>query len=227
MVYRYLNEQFALQALQTNELKVGRLGELNDPADCLPTLSGAPAQPNDEASEAFEKRYFSEIYNDIGIICFSSVVSDPVIWSHYADAHRGMALGFDFHESGAKLFGVTYDERRVSLDYEETEKIRNENDAETKYFASVITTGFTRKALSWEYEREYRLFMNLHHCRMKGPHYFIAGMRPDRVVLGLKSRITEADVFRSINHPGLKNGVTRAKMDREKHSLVVDFNARQ
>src|SRR5580692_11461069 len=132
IVYRYLNEQFALQALQTRQLKVGRLGELNDPADCQPTLSGAPAQPNDEAREAFEKRYLSEIYNDIGVVCFSSVVSDPVVWSHYADAHHGMAIGYDFHESGAKLFKVVYDERRVSLNYEETEAIRNEANAEAK-----------------------------------------------------------------------------------------------
>jgi hypothetical protein len=44
MVYRYLNEQYGLEALQNREVKVGRLLELNDPADCRPILTGARKQ---------------------------------------------------------------------------------------------------------------------------------------------------------------------------------------
>jgi hypothetical protein len=77
ILYRYLNEEFALQALQSRELKVGRLGELDDPADCHPILVGGPAQTDKKAYEEFEKNYFSEIFNNIGLLSFSSVVTDP------------------------------------------------------------------------------------------------------------------------------------------------------
>jgi len=57
MLYRYLSEEFALQVLQTREWKVGRLLELNDPADCQPTLIGAPKQPNEAADAEYARNY--------------------------------------------------------------------------------------------------------------------------------------------------------------------------
>ena len=220
ILYRYLNEAFSLQAIQKGELKVGRLADLNDPADCLPTLSNTPEQGDDAAKEAFEKRYFSQVYNDVGILSFSATVIDPVIWSHYADAHRGMALGYDFGARGAKLFEVVYDDLRAVLDYQEVEKCRIENPEKGQFIESIVTQGFTKKAQSWNYEKEYRIFVNLYHCQMNGQHYFVSGMRPKKVVLGVKCRITESDVLRMVrHHPPV---ITRAKMGREKHALVVE-----
>jgi Protein of unknown function (DUF2971) len=220
LVYRFLSEHFALHALQTRELKVGRLGELNDPADCLPTILGAPRLPTVEAMAAFEQQYFSEIFDDMGIVSFSGTVSNPVVWSHYADAHRGIAVGYEFED--AKLFKVKYDDKRASLDFEATERIRREDHAGTKYFSNVITTGFTHKGASWAYEEEYRLFINLYHCTMSGPHYFLSGMTPDRVALGLKCKLTESDVRRMLRY-GLRCGLARAQLDRATYSMVVPF----
>jgi len=222
LVYRYLNEAFALEALQKRELKVGRLGELNDPADCVPTLTGAPEQPNEEATAAFERSYLSEIYRDIGIVCFSATISDPVIWSHYADSHRGIAIGYEFHESGARLFDVVYQEERATLNYGEAELLRREKDPRA-FIEKVIRYGFTRKAVSWSYEMEYRLFLNLYHCTMRGPHYFIKGMGPKKVVLGVNCRVTESDVIRMTRDGSLMGGITRARMDRQRYSLSVRF----
>jgi hypothetical protein len=224
LFYRYLNEQFGLLAIQTGELKVGRLAELNDPADCLPIIANSPESGDDAAKEAFEKRYFSQVYNDVGILCFSATLTDPVIWSHYADSHRGMALGYEFGGRSAKMFEVKYADQRAVLDYNETERDRIENPEKGKFIESVVTKGFTKKALSWQYEKEYRIFVNLYHSQMKGPHYFVSGMRPQRVVLGLKCRVTESDVIRMVRHA--PPSVARAKMDRERHCAnyqIVDI----
>jgi hypothetical protein len=82
MVYRYLNEQFGLLALQQQKWKVGRLLELNDPLDCQPTL-----KRSDGGKHIFvgDDPYFAKIYDTLGIICYSAPINDPVIWSHYAD----------------------------------------------------------------------------------------------------------------------------------------------
>lgn len=224
LVFRYLNEEFSLRVIQERRLKVGRLGELNDPADCLPTFTNAPPQPDDEAREAFERRYFSEIYGDIGIVCFSATVTDPVIWSHYADAHRGMAVGYDFDGTGAKLIKVEYDDGRPSLDYAAMEASRKADPSRSgKYIENVVTNGFSKKALSWKYEQEHRLFVNLAHCEMIGPHYFLSGMCPNYVVLGLKCRISESDIFRIVRDGSLHGRVTKAKLNRSAHVLTVDF----
>lgn len=195
MAYRYLNEQHALELLQTKKWKVGRLLELNDPADCQPTLWGAPMQASDEATAAFESKYLSGIYEDIGVLCFSGVISDPVISSHYADSHRGMAIGYDFQPSGARLYEVQYQEERATLDYNEAQLLRPNGETTQAFIEKVITHGFTRKAPSWSYEKEFRIFTHLAHCRMEGAHYFLSsGGAPNRVVLGLRCKTTEADV---------------------------------
>jgi hypothetical protein len=131
-----------------------------------------------------------------------------------------MALGYNFGPRGAKLFEVIYDDLRAVLDYRELEKCRNENLEKGQFIDSVITQGFTKKALSWNYEKEFRIFVNLFHCQMKGLHYFASGMRPERVVLGVKCRITESDVVRMVRHH--PPSVTTARMGREKHTLVVE-----
>jgi hypothetical protein len=77
MLYRYLSEEFALKSLQTRSLKVGRLNDLNDPADCQPILVNGPIFPDLKATIAFEAAYLTSIYRDIGIACFSKSLSDP------------------------------------------------------------------------------------------------------------------------------------------------------
>src|SRR5215471_7809223 len=121
MVYRYLNEQFGLLALQQQKWKIGRLFELNDPLDCQPTLTRADESKLISVSE---DPYFVEIYDSIGIICYSASINDPVVWSHYADSHRGVAFGFKFPIG--ELFKVHYpaDDSRAELQYETLESLK-------------------------------------------------------------------------------------------------------
>ncbi len=196
MVYRYLNEQFGLLALQQQKWKIGRLLELNDPLDCQPTLKRSDGS---EHISIGDDPYFAKIYDTLGIICYSTPINDPVIWSHYADCHRGMAFGFEFapHE----LFEVRYpdNDSRVQLDYDQLERLKKEGADEA--LLSVISRGFTQKAKSWAYEKEHRHFIFLHACEMIGPHYFRSMPLPNlkRIVLGVRCRITESDIRRIKN----------------------------
>jgi hypothetical protein len=194
MVYRYLNEQFGLQALQQQKWKIGRLLELNDPLDCQPTLRRSGVT---EHMSVGSDPYFANIYDSLGIICYSECINDPVIWSHYADSHRGMAFGFEFGPDEG-LFPVHYpeDDSRAVLDYDVLEALKK--DREDDALLKVISHGFTQKAKSWAYECEYRHFIFLHGCTMIGPHYFrdMPMPRLRRIVLGVKCRVTESDIRR-------------------------------
>jgi hypothetical protein len=196
MVYRYLNEQFGLLALQQQKWKIGRLLELNDPLDCQPTLKRSDGRKHISVGD---DPYFARIYDTVGIICYSAPINDPVIWSHYADCHRGMAFGFEF--APGELFKVRYpdDDSRAQLDYDVLEDLKEVNDTEA--LLKVISHGFTQKAKSWAYEKEYRHFILLHGCEMIGPHYFRSMPLPNlkRIVLGVKCRITESDIRRIKN----------------------------
>jgi Protein of unknown function (DUF2971) len=225
-VYRYLNEQYGLEALQEREIKVGRLLELNDPADCRPVLVGAPKQKSEKEDEAFAADYLAGLYQDIGVVCYSAVISDPVIWSHYADSHRGIALGFDFDPvSGSPLYKVAYQDDRPQIDYQIAQDLRPGGQMTPDFIQKVIINGFTCKASSWCYEKEYRRFVSLgsHPIRMKGANYFEKDFScADEVVLGLRCRLTESDIIRAAVQKGgqfERCRVRRAQLDRTTYTL--------
>lgn len=195
MVYRYFNEQYGLEALQKQEWKVSRLLDLNDPMDCRPVLTNYPTRGTKEADEAFEQSYLDEISKVVGVICYSAKIQDPVIWSHYADAHKGLALGFNFEERDLPL-KMAYGEARPALDFVAVEAKRKEGPLEA--LMEIIRGGFLVKASSWGHEDEYRQFPGLEYCEMKGPHYFapMPKTRLGRVVLGVRCRLGVEDVRR-------------------------------
>lgn len=147
IVYRYFNEQFGLMALQQTQWKIGRLLELNDPLDCQPTLIR-----KGEALLAEDSPFIRDTYEWLGILCYRAQIDDPVIWSHYADCHRGIALGFELPLN--ELFKVEYpaDDARAQLDHDEFEQLVRLEHGHA--LMKLIAEGFTRKASGWKYEEE-------------------------------------------------------------------------
>ena len=88
-VYKFYPLRSALRNLNEKRLKVSMISELNDPFEFL-----GYRFPNRQVRTAWEKMR-SSVWNDKGLICFSESWSNPVLWSHYADKHKGLALGFD------------------------------------------------------------------------------------------------------------------------------------
>ena len=154
IVYRYFNEQFGLLALQQTQWKIGRLLELNDPLDCQPILFH---KGQTEPFLAEDSPFIRDTYEWLGILCYSAQIDDPVLWSHYADCHRGMALGFELPPD--ELFKVDYpaDDARARLDYDKLEQLVSLEHGHA--LKELIASGFTRKANGWKYEEEYRQFI--------------------------------------------------------------------
>jgi hypothetical protein len=79
-----------------------------------------------------------------GVLCFSKTWENPVIWSHYADRHRGIALGFDINSAMAKE--VTYTETRPPF---------------CKADEPTLPTLLYTKHRDWQYEQEVRVYARL------------------------------------------------------------------
>lgn len=90
--YHFVSLHYGLEDLQRKRLKISRLDDLNDPFELW-----AIAQPNAHVRQALRETK-KEMARDCGLLCFSLDWSNPVLWSHYADRHRGIALGFDVSE---------------------------------------------------------------------------------------------------------------------------------
>src|SRR5713226_9051525 len=89
------------------------------------------------------------------MVCFSLAWHNPLLWSHYGDSHRGIALGFDLDATKCKK--VKYVEERPEL--------------RTIDLAVAHELLFT-KYVDWKYEEEIRTFTNLNDIDSETKLYF-------------------------------------------------------
>lgn len=90
-----------------------------------------------------------------GILSMATKWNSPLMWSHYADEHKGICIEYDITKSvGKKPMPVDYNgERGISLsnifEYIFNSSLDALNEIEHKYFYT--------KASQWSYEEEWRL----------------------------------------------------------------------
>lgn len=91
---------------------------------------------------------FNEIRNKIGVACFSKNNDNLLLWSHYADSHKGICVKFDVTKS--LDFFENMNLVRYSKEYAITDYINNKTD--------IIEKGILMKSKDWEYEEEVRVW---------------------------------------------------------------------
>lgn len=113
-VFHFLKKEYALLALEKHRLKVALIDELNDPFELLAA----------DLSNGVERSRFldwkNEISKKIGFLCFSKNTRNPLLWSHYADRYRGVALKLEV--SNTLVVPVRYCRKRLKLDIPATIK---------------------------------------------------------------------------------------------------------
>ena len=86
-------------------MKVARFSDRNDPFELL-AVSFRERQTR-QATKDFK----TDLNTRTGLLCFSANWTDPVLWSHYGDRHRGVCLGFDLRRK--LLQRVLYEDKRL------------------------------------------------------------------------------------------------------------------
>ena len=130
--------------LSRKRIRVSKISKVNDPADFQ---VGFPPSASSSYIEGFQKRY-KDIENEIGIVCFSETPCNVLMWSHYADGHRGFVLEFEMDES--KLEQVTYSTIAPQLPPE------TEGPGRDAILKDVGHRALKTKSIDWAYEREWR-----------------------------------------------------------------------
>jgi len=200
-------------------LKISRLNELNDPFEWHIGVRSSNENHHLIGRDAIDA-FLSRLNERFGIICFSNRASDPVIWSHYSEGHKGIALEFE-HEPSDSLVEVKYISDLPTFDVDE---LRN-SGFDQAYTQSVLEKSFGRKSPSWSYEHEYRLHYDLSSddCHMDGESYFtkISDNFLSKVILGLRCPISESDVDRSLNQGGFTGvEIVRAKKSDSAYEIT-------
>ncbi len=156
-VYKFLTSQWAKDALFKRHLKVSLLSALNDPYD------GNCLKFSDLRHQDSWKKVARQIGQQYGLICFSKTWNDPVHWSHYADQHKGIALGFDV--SNEYLLPVSYRDSLLEFD----DFLCLDKEEQKKRF---ILSAFSTKYTAWRSEDEVRLFVSLMEPDHAAGHFF-------------------------------------------------------
>ena len=104
------------------------------------------------------------IDTDLRAVCFSNpakvnILDEILLWSHYAQKHGGIRIGFEFPNKVNEAFQITemsYQKNRVKVDF--SFKIQIEA------FEAALHKSAITKSIAWEYEREVRLFTKIEYC---------------------------------------------------------------
>ena len=217
-LYRFCSlSAYTLGSLMNRTLWLAKPDTFNDPFDCAITLdrtrfkesifhavavalerskeSGMSRQSLEGVfqgdKEAFEKLRSNllSLTREMGICCFSARSTHVLMWSHYADHHKGFCVEYD-SGPGTDLrelaHQVRYSNTLPSLSLENFAPSRREDALDTMWLT---------KAAYWKYEKEWRVMMP------KGNRNYNAPSRVRSVTFGV--RMSESDrvlVQQSLRH---------------------------
>ncbi len=180
--YHFIGAKFGLDDLRRRRLKIATLDELNDPFDLLGVNLG------DESLRNAFGVMKEELSKSRGLLCFSRDWRNPVLWSHYADKHKGLCLAFEV--SAEQVGPVRYSRRRLAVDAASLMNPRQLHLDEARQF---LFTKFSH----WRYENEVRGFVTLEDRDPETGLYFTdfgEKLRLVGVIVGARSSITRSDL---------------------------------
>lgn len=136
-----------IEWMATKYMEKGRFASIEDA-----TARACHIIDNSEGKEAaLSKEIEIQIMNhlnDVGILCLAGSRDSLLMWSHYADSHKGLCLEFRSQDEGD-----LFDAARTVTYQREYPSIRAFIDGESEKFMKALLV----KSDCWGYEREYRV----------------------------------------------------------------------
>lgn len=186
-LYHLTSAEYAITNIVFGRLKVARFASLNDPFELLARVT----LQSDRRLGLLENK--NRLNQELGLLCFSEDWTDPVLWAHYGDRHRGICLGFDIEEGLARK--VIYQKDRLK-----------DEDAATKNEAEILDALLYTKFESWRYEQEWRLLLKLSDLQSEGGLHFRAfddRLKLTEVIVGAECSISFDEIRKLVktHHP--------------------------
>lgn len=112
--------------------------------------------------EQFQDALQKDMNSRFGLLCLTEKPDNELMWSHYADSHKGFAIGFKtehpfFSQRKTErdqtncLQKVIYTNKRPSL------ALVNPDVSEEEAIATLVREIFLKKSIKWKYEKEWRI----------------------------------------------------------------------
>jgi hypothetical protein len=94
---------------------------------------------------------WEETNANYGLFSLSEVSDHALMWSHYADSHKGICLQLMLHTAHPP-YQVSYSNARPQFLYQDVK----ESTRDYERFARTVMSTLTTKAAYWAYEKEWR-----------------------------------------------------------------------
>jgi hypothetical protein len=213
-LYHFTTADHALNDLHNRHLKIAQFDDLNDPFElksvnlCDPVL----AQAFDGIEEIGFEGFKAGTARRWGLLCFSEEKTDVLQWSHYAERHKGICLGFNVTGGQGKFGRVQY----------VTERFPIPETLDLSFSWKLLST----KSKVWEYEREWRVFLELTDGvwnESAGRVLYFADFGSElalqEVILGAANKTSVSDVLQAVNGYSERVRVSRMGLSCDKFEL--------
>ena len=142
--YRDLNNfKFIVDILINNRLYAAKYSELNDPMEGIYYYNGLLT--NEQRNRIFAEKGQERICS------LSRVNNNFLMWSHYADGHKGIVLGIKVIDNNCVISPIQYDE------------LLHINNIENQTAIDILS----HKHYNWSYEQEIRVFKRREFVKIK------------------------------------------------------------
>lgn len=208
--YKYLpfgTDKLSLNVIKKGTIKFTCPKDFNDPFDCqpmskvmrdvkksdlyqrlVPDIELPPAKRiivRNRLANLIESSITSglvqeQVLNSIGVLSLSKIWNSVLMWSHYAEFHKGFVVGFKYVNTEAVDFIDPYNLFPVPVKYSEDRYVEHYNEQTSR---SDAESSLLRKGISWEYEEEERV---LDVSRGHGIHNYNRELRLHCVIAGAR-----------------------------------------
>ena len=168
-IYRFLDSDGALKTLVAGKFRVGLISKFNDPFEWKLGFRGIPTPEEKERADHFHSKQLRALESRMRVLCFSGSFSPPVLWSIYAEKHRGVAFEVKHPWPVDTLQEMTYFPERPVLDFDRLHEIRDET-THAQYHLKLINGLMRNKSPGFFFEQEYRLQIGLESCQHRDGH---------------------------------------------------------
>jgi hypothetical protein len=174
-VYHFLPAKHALDDLEKRRIKLSELDQLNDPFELWCVSQEDPLLR--ESMRAFK----DDMSKHYAILCNSKRWHNPLLWSHYADKHRGICLGLEIDECRGRSVRYVKDRPRLS------------GPPTVAFMQELLFT----KYQDWQYEEEWRDWFRVDTRDSSGYYFytFDEHVKPYDVITGPLCNVS-ADTIR-------------------------------
>jgi hypothetical protein len=182
--------------LARRRIRVSNISKVNDPTDFQ---VGFPPSASSSYIEGFRKQY-KDIEKEFGIVCFSETPFNVLMWSHYADGHRGFVLELEMDES--KLEQVAYSTIAPQIPPE------REGLSRDAILKDIAHRALRTKSIEWAYEKEWRRIVryntSISDIQKEGESYYLTfdSSSLKSLFAGLRQEKTDAEIKKILENAG-------------------------